>query len=112
VKLGDRTTPPAALKRTLADVHKFEAAIRSCVKVPLAQHEWDFAVSFAYNVGASAFCRSTIVRRWNAGDYSGGCEAVMMWKFAAGKDCSIRANNCYGLIIRREAERKQCLGLG
>jgi lysozyme len=113
VRMGDRTTPPQALRKALADIEgQFESPLRQCIKVPLHQHEWDFAVSMSYNIGASAFCRSTIVRRWNSGDYAGGCEAVMMWKYAAGKDCSVRANNCYGLIVRREAERRQCLGLG
>lgn len=111
VKMGDTTTPPKALERALRDVRKFEGAIKDCVKVPLAQHEYDFAVSFSYNVGAFPFCNSTIVKRWNAGDYEGGCNAIMMWTYAAGKDCRDRANNCYGLIVRREAERKQCLGL-
>ena len=113
VRMGDTITPPAALRKSLSDIEiKFETPLRQCIKVPLHQHEWDFAVSMSYNVGASGFCNSTIVKRWNAGDYAGGCEAVMMWKYASGKDCSIRANNCYGLIIRREKERRQCLGLG
>lgn len=113
VRMGDTITPPVALRKSLSDIEiKFETPLRQCIKVPLHQHEWDFAVSMSYNVGASGFCNSTIVKRWNAGDYAGGCEAVMMWKYAAGKDCSIRANNCYGLIIRREKERRQCLGLG
>jgi lysozyme len=111
VRMGDTTTPPKALDRALRDVRKFEGAIKGCVKVPLAQHEYDFAVSFSYNVGAFAFCNSTVVKRWNAEDYAGGCEAVMMWTYVGRKDCRDRANNCYGLVVRREAERKQCLGL-
>jgi len=112
VRMGDTITPPVALRKALSDIQgQFESPLRQCIKVPLYQHEFDFAVSMSYNVGASAFCGSTIVRRWNAGDYAGGCEAVMMWTYAAGRDCRIRANNCYGLIVRREAERKQCLGI-
>lgn len=79
VRMGDTTTPPAALRKALSDIEgQFESPLRRCIRVPLHQHEWDFAVSMSYNVGASAFCSSTIVRRWNAGDYAGGCEAVMM----------------------------------
>ena len=111
VRIGDSIAPPVALRKALDDIGiKFESPLRHCIHVPLHQHEWDFAVSMSYNVGATAFCNSTIVKRWNAGDYAGGCEAVMMWTYAAGKDCRVRENNCYGLITRREAERKQCLG--
>nr|WP_299146749.1 glycoside hydrolase family protein [uncultured Comamonas sp.] len=63
VKLGDTTTPPKALARALTDVQQFEGALKQCVTVPLAQHEYDALVSFSYNVGGRAFCQSTLVRK-------------------------------------------------
>ena len=51
VKLGDTTTPPKALARALTDVQQFEGALKQCVTVPLAQHEYDALVSFSYNDG-------------------------------------------------------------
>ena len=57
VKIGDTTTPPKALARTLTDVQRFEGALKQCVTVPLAQHEYDALVSFSYNVGSRAFCQ-------------------------------------------------------
>lgn len=104
VKMGDTTTPPKALERALRDVGKFEGAVKGCVTVPLAQREYDAAVQLAYNIGAQAFCRSTVVKRWNAGDYAGGCEAFLMWVKAAGRVVQ-------GLVNRRERERRLCLGL-
>ena len=71
VKLGDTTTPPQALARALKDVQQFEGALKNCVTVPLAQHEYDAYVSFSYNVGSRACCRSTLVKKLNAGDYAG-----------------------------------------
>ena len=71
VKIGDSTTPPKALARALTDVQKFEGALKQCVTVPLAQHEYDALVSFSYNVGSRAFCQSTLVRKLNAEDYAG-----------------------------------------
>ena len=71
VKLGDTTTPPQALARALKDVQQVEGALKNCVTVPLAQHEYDAYVSFSYNVGSRAFCRSTLVKKLNAGDYAG-----------------------------------------
>lgn len=104
VKLGDRITPPQALARALSDIGKFDAAIRQCVKVPLHQHEYDVAVSFAYNVGGAAFCSSTLVRLWNLGDYEGGCNELTRWVYVKGRKVQ-------GLVNRRERERLQCLGI-
>jgi lysozyme len=60
------------------------------------------AVSLAYNIGPSAFCRSTVAKRFNRGDWKGGCDAFLMWRFAGGRE--IR-----GLLNRRKAEREICL---
>ena len=112
VKLGDITTPPKALARALADVQKFEGALRTCVTVPLAQHEYDALVSFSYNVGSRAFCHSTLVRKLNAEDYAGACAELLRWRFYQGKDCSLPEHTrlCGGLVSRRNAEYRQCLG--
>lgn len=103
VKMGDKITPPVALARALTDVQKFEGALRKCVTVPLHQHEYDAAISFSYNVGATAFCNSTMVKKWNAGDYEGGCNELSKWVHVGGR-------RIQGLVNRREAERKLCLG--
>jgi lysozyme len=112
VKLGDKTTPPEALARALRDVQKFEGALKSCVTVPLAQHEYDAFVSFSYNVGSSAFCKSTLVRKLNTGDYAGACAELLRWRFFQGEDCAASENArlCGGLATRRQAEYRQCLG--
>lgn len=103
VKLGDKTTPPKALKRALDDVSKFEGAIRQCVKVPLHQHEYDAFASLAFNVGPSAFCGSTLVRKLNAGDYAGACAEISRWVYQGGRVLQ-------GLVNRRAHERAMCEG--
>ncbi len=112
VKLGDTTTPPKALARALTDVQQFEGALKTCVTVPLAQHEYDAYVGFAYNVGSRAFCQSTLVKKLNAGDYAGACSEILRWRYFQGKDCAltINAQLCGGLATRREAEYRQCIG--
>jgi len=112
VKPGDKTTPPEALARALRDVQKFEGALKSCVTVPLAQHEYDAFVSFSYNVGSSAFCKSTLVRKLNTEDYAGACTELLRWRFFQGKDCAAPENArlCGGLATRRQAEYRQCIG--
>lgn len=103
VKPGDTITPRAALARALADVSKFEGALKQCVKVPLTQGEYDAFLSLAYNVGPSAFCGSTLVRLLNAGDYAGACAQISRWNKQGGRELA-------GLTKRREAERAKCEG--
>jgi len=124
VQMGDTIAPPEATRKALSDIEgNYESPLRKCIKVPVHQHEWDFAVSAAYNLGAKAFCDSSMVRRWNAGDYEGGCEAIMMYvcgpategtRAAPGKQCyhpTRPMRVLQGLVNRREKERAQCLGL-
>lgn len=59
------------------------------------------AVSLAYNIGTGAYCRSTVARRFNEGDYGGGCAAFEMWVYAGGKKLP-------GLARRRADERRLC----
>ena len=96
------------------DVQQFEGALKSCVTVPLAQHEYDALVSFSYNVGSGAFCKSTLVRKLNAGDYHGACAELLRWTRFQGKDCAepAHARLCGGLAKRRQAEYRQCIGEG
>lgn len=103
VKIGDTTTPPKALARTLADIQKYEGAIKKCVHVPLYQHEYDAYTSLAYNIGASAFCGSTLVKKLNKDDYEGACKAILDWDKFKGKPLK-------GLTIRRNEEYKKCIG--
>jgi lysozyme len=103
VKPGDRTDPVQALVRKLADVQKFEGALKQCVRVPLHQHEYDAFLSLAYNIGPGAFCGSTLVRRLNAGDYAGACAEILRWD-------RFRGEPLRGLTLRRQAENRQCLG--
>jgi lysozyme len=112
VRMGDTTTPPRALARALRDIEQFEGALRACVTVPLAQHEYDAYVSFAYNVGGRAFCQSTLVKKLNARDYPGACQELLRWRFFQGKDCATAENAglCGGLVKRRDAEYRQCIG--
>lgn len=110
VKLGDKTTPPKALERALQDIEHYEGALKQCVKVPLHQSEYDAYVDLAYNIGPTAFCHSTVVKRLNAKDYAGACEAVLMWRKFRGFDCSTPGNRvCSGLWKRRLEEHAKCV---
>ena len=103
VELGDKTTPERSLVRLLKDANKFETAIQSCVKVPLHQYEYDAYVSLTYNIGAKAFCSSTLVKKLNSQDYSGACQEVLKWDKFRGKPLP-------GLTKRRQQEYQKCIG--
>lgn len=101
IKLGDKTTPPKAIARLLRDVSHDEAAIHGCVLAPLSQGEYDASVSLAYNIGPTAFCGSTLVKKFNAHDYAGACAEFSKWDRFKGKPLA-------GLTARRAQERKTC----
>ena len=48
------------------DLKHFENAVETFVKIPLKQHEYDSLISFAFNVGAGAFKKSTLLKKINA----------------------------------------------
>lgn len=60
------------------------------------------SVSLAYNIGTAGFCKSSVARRFNAGQWKSGCDAFLMWNKAGGR--VIR-----GLDNRRKRERALCL---
>lgn len=103
VKMGQKTTPEKALQRSLSDVQKFEGALKACVTVPLTQGEYDAYISLSYNIGSGAFCRSTLVKKLNAGDYAGACKAILDWDKFQGRPLS-------GLTRRRHEEYTKCRG--
>lgn len=102
VKIGDKTDPVSAVKLALRDVTKFEGAIKECIKVPLSQNEYDAWVNFTYNIGATAFCKSTAVRLLNAGQYRQACDQMLRWVY-------VKGNKVQGLVNRRQKEHAQCI---
>lgn len=79
------------------DAEVFENSVRSLVKVPLTQNQFDALVSFAYNVGANNLARSTLLKKVNMSDYHGAALEFAKWRMAGGKVLA-------GLKQRRKAE--------
>ena len=61
----------------------------------------------AFNTGAT--CRTGMMRNLKAGKPVEACEYILQYKRAAGRDCSIRSNNCYGVWDRRLKVLEPCL---
>ena len=90
------------LRRDTGSVH---AMLVRNIKVPLYQWEYDALMSFCINVGNTACATSTLFKKINRGDYAGAGSEFGRWTRAAGRDCRVRANQCYGIVLRREKER-------
>lgn len=104
VKLGDRTDPVRALIKLNQHTQNFQRDLRGCIgDVPMHQHEWDAIVSWTYNVGTTAACKSTLVRKLQAGDYPGACRELLRWDKFQGKALP-------GLTKRRQDEFSTCMG--
>lgn len=80
------------------DLKRFEDGVSRLVAVPLAQHEFDALVSFAFNVGEGNLSRSTLLRKLNAGDRAGAAAEFGKWNKAGGRVLP-------GLTRRRAEER-------
>ncbi|HEK1206262.1 lysozyme [Proteus mirabilis] len=73
------------------------------VKVPVDDKTKASLYSFTFNVGTSAFARSTLLKKLNAGDQYGACEEMKRWVYAGGSVWR-------GLVSRRDAESALCHG--
>ncbi len=102
VKPGDKTDPINAVNRALKDISKMESAIKKCVTVPLHQWEYNAYASLTYNIGASRFCKSTLVALLNKGEYIKACEQILKWDHFKGRKLA-------GLTKRRQAEYQVCI---
>lgn len=80
------------------DLEIFVSAVKTAVKVPLEQHEFDALVSFTYNCGVHNLRKSTLLRKLNAGDRAGAANEFLAWTKSNGKVLP-------GLTRRREAEK-------
>ena len=88
------------------DIPKYDAQVKSCllpaVYAALPPHRHAALVSFTYNVGGGAFCKSAVARDLNVGDVAGGCDALLLYNHAGGRVLA-------GLTTRRQEERTLCL---
>ena len=61
----------------------------------------------SYNTGAT--CNTGMMRALKRGEPVEACKYMLKYKYAGGRDCSIRSNNCYGVWTRRKAFYEICI---
>ncbi|MDV6696909.1 lysozyme [Pseudomonas aeruginosa] len=104
VRPGDRATPEQCAAYLQGDLGgAVDFVMRAAPKATIWQKI--AMADFVYNVGATAFARSTLYRLVLAGDYVAAAEQFRRWMFVAGRDCRLVASNCGGIVTRRELQR-------
>lgn len=88
-----------------SDIKWASDAVDELVKVPLTVNQRDALISFVFNIGRTAFSRSTMLRKLNAGDYEGAAAEFPRWNKQKG--VVLR-----GLTRRRAEEMKYFMGVG
>jgi len=101
VKPGDTITVERALVKLLSDANQFEASVKKCADVPLHPYEYSAYVSLTYNIGSSAFCNSTLVKKLKVYDYEGACKEILKWD-------KFKGTSHPGLAKRRQEEYRMC----
>jgi len=86
----------------VADVLNVERQLAVCAPVDMPQPVYDAVVSFAFNVGTAAACRSTLVWFLKKQQWQEACKQLPRWVYING----VRSQ---GLENRRQRERDWCL---
>ena len=102
LRMGQRYTRQQCEDMLYGDLLKHAEAL-DCIKTPMTDGQKAAFLSFSFNVGNQAFCRSTLARKANQGDMRGACAELSRWTLAGGKELP-------GLVRRRAAERAMCEG--
>ena len=103
---GRVISEPHAAQYLRMTVELFAQKMLGKLKRLPTNRQWAAMISLAYNIGINAFARSSVLRKFNAGDDSGAADAFLLWNKANGKVLK-------GLVRRRKAERALFLtGIG
>ncbi|MGE8630462.1 lysozyme [Achromobacter denitrificans] len=89
-----------------ADLAIADRAVRRLIMVPLNDWQRAALIDFTYNLGAGNLAESTMRRKFNAGDYAGGCAELDRW--VKGRQGGVLVT-LPGLVTRREVDKWVCL---
>ena len=108
--------PPISRQRAhVLAVNLLQDTYLACVQRSLGDTlvhpmELQKAVDFAGQYGCTRWWESSMRKRTVAGDYVGACQAYLLYKFAAGYDCSTPGNTrCAGVWTRQLKRHAACM---
>ena len=105
VRPGDKATPAECDTLLMQELRKHAEGLAGCVNDDIERRiptqTAAALLSWTYNVGVGAACRSTLVRRLNAAEWGAVCPELSRWTRAGGR--VVR-----GLVNRWAAERAEC----
>lgn len=100
VKMGTEITEAEAELLLKRDLARFELGVAELTDPETTTgDQFSAMVSLAFNIGLTAFARSTVLKRHRLGNPVGAGNAFLMWNKAGGRVLP-------GLMRRREAERR------
>lgn len=99
VTAASKITQQEAEDILVRDLVKYEAAVQKALSRSPTQPQFDAMTSLCFNIGGGAFAKSSIVKKFNAGDVQGAADAFLLYRKAGGQVLK-------GLVNRREDERK------
>jgi lysozyme len=110
VKKGDTANPAECQAYLQQDVAAANKQLDSLIHVPMTPSERAAAISFCtYNLGYGKCAQSSFIKDLNNGQRAKACAVIKQYIYDGGKDCRVRANDCYGQVLRREQESQLCL---
>jgi len=114
VQMGDRITPVRALVVAAAHIRTDEDRFRASLPgVALTQGEFDLYVDFVYQYGIANWVGSSMRRHLLAGEHRQACDALLLWRRQAGRDCSQPQHwgptGCKGVWTRQLERHARCI---
>lgn len=82
-----------------SELYRLRDVLSRSVRVAVTQGQFIALLDFAYNCGAGALCRSTLLKLFNAGKVINAGYEFKRWARAGGRELP-------GLVRRREAEKE------
>lgn len=112
VVLGRVYTEDERVAMTAQAMVKHAAPIMPCIGERFLVTGGRYPMTMAdtsYSIGTAGFLKSSMCREMRAGNYRAACNAIPLYKYAGGKDCTVRSNHCFGVITWRAEQMAACI---
>lgn len=115
VKMGDKTDPVKALVTAHKLMTKDEKALKDSLPgVELTPGEFGLYMNWVGQFGIGNWYKPKSPRTYLLlGEHVKACDALLNWRFQAGRDCSLSANwgpqGCKGVWTRQQERHSKCM---